>query len=96
MPCPVCEGELRDPDAGPCPAGCREGYIEIPHCPQRAVNAPTRRLLQLCDFADKGRLPLSGGVLDQTQGFLDVLRFYDREVSQLKAASDPWGLRQEE
>lgn len=45
--------------------------------------------MQLCDFAVKGRLPVDGGVLSQTQGFLDALAFYEAEVVGLKAKRDP-------
>ncbi len=35
--------------------------------------------LELVDFAEKGNLPIEGGTLNQTQFFLDVLRFVRQE-----------------
>lgn len=87
--CVVCGGD--PPDAG-CDRCGHEGAIEITRCPRRVLPAETQRLMQLLDFASKGQLPVSGGVLDQTQWFLDCLQFFEAESGRLKAKQDPLGL----
>lgn len=39
----------------------------------------------MCEFAEQGLMPVSGAVLEQTQSFLDALRFYRGEVAACKA-----------
>lgn len=87
-----CNGE---PGEAGCPSCGHAGEIEIPHCPGREVDAATRRLVQLCRFAGDGRMPVDGGVLDQTQAFLDVLEFYEADRAELKAKRNPLGLGDE-
>lgn len=81
--CPRCEGEPPEGGCGGCGAG--QGLLLIDRCPKRWISPDIGRLLQLLDFADEGNLPLSGGILDQTQWLLDALSFYRSEKGRLEA-----------
>jgi hypothetical protein len=49
------------------------------------VTPATWSVIDLIADADNGHLPLAGGTLSQTQSFMDVRRFYNAEVSLIKA-----------
>jgi hypothetical protein len=36
------------------------------------------KLVGLFDMADKGHLPINGGVLDQSAWFIEAYRYYER------------------
>lgn len=88
--CPVCNGDPPPEAAGGCRQCGQEGRIEITDCPHKRVPRETDELIQLCEFARHGNLPVSGGTLDQTRWFLDAYQFYLAERSRLKQAKDPW------
>lgn len=72
LPCPACGGD--EAKAADCPACQGEGCELLTRCPFDDVPAAVWECLELCEFADKGNLPVSGGVHDQTRSFLQSLR----------------------
>jgi len=43
-------------------------------CPKRMLTAEVFAFIDLADWADEKYLPVTGGVLDQTESFLSALR----------------------
>jgi len=41
--------------------------------------------IEMFDIADKGHLPIGGGVLDQSAWFIEAYRFYSADVEKAKA-----------
>ena len=74
--CPTCHGrgcEL-----------CDNGHITTTECLQK-IAAPVSDAMMMIDLAEKGHLPVAGGVLDQSQWFMEAYRFYQTDVQTIKA-----------
>jgi hypothetical protein len=41
--------------------------------------------VRMFELADKGHLPIAGGLLDQAAWFVEAYRFYTADVEQIKA-----------
>lgn len=41
--------------------------------------------VRMFELADKGHLPISGGLLDQAAWFVEAYRFYTADVDKIKA-----------
>jgi hypothetical protein len=67
---------------------CREcgglGYTLITSCPQRLVDASTWQVLRCTRLADKGLLPVRGGVMDQSAQFLEAMDLVTAEQNAWK------------
>jgi hypothetical protein len=64
---------------------CKEsGRFETKDCPQK-VARPMSKTLALIDMADKGHLPVTGGVMDQSAWFIEAYRYYTSEFERSKA-----------
>lgn len=75
MECVACEG--RDPACGECGGS---GETTVTRCPCDE-SAGVAGIVELSDFLDTCRVfPMGGGVLDQTEGFLDAHRYYRAQV----------------
>jgi len=61
------------------------GEILIKQCPQELLPRGIHEFVKLARFADKGHLPVSGGVIDQTRSFSDSLGFFQSEEARWKA-----------
>jgi len=76
--CPSCGG-----------TGCNEcadlGKIRLVGCPHQTVDRELWDAVELVGFAEKGHLPVSGGMLEQTRFFADALRFLSSEHARLEA-----------
>lgn len=63
--------------------GCEKcdglGYFEIEGCPQKLMTRDTREILKLSEWVEKGYLPTTGGLLDQSASFLEHCEFYQDE-----------------
>lgn len=83
LPCPACGGnEEKAPDCGTCQG---HGFQLLTRCPYAEVPPDVWDMVDLCEFADKGNLPVSGGVLDQTASFLACLRFVRADTVYFRA-----------
>ena len=82
--CPACDG-----------LGCEHcgdsGIARLTACPQTIVPAEIWECRRLAEFAEKGLLPLAGGVLDQTDAFLAGCRVVWRERDRIRNEDRPRG-----
>jgi hypothetical protein len=78
--CPACEGQSPD-----CPHCDGAGHLEITTCPRAAVPDEVWEVMSLCDDAQRGLLPVDGGVLDQAAAFNTIRRFVRYEISAQQA-----------
>lgn len=74
MDCTACNGT--DDNCEACGGG---GKQRLTTCPKTIPDAATWRVIQLSEFAERGAFPIAGGVLDQSQSFLDACRICWRE-----------------
>jgi hypothetical protein len=79
MECPHCGG-------GGCGL-CQDGVVWVNECPQPHI-APVIGALKMIAMAEKGHLPVGGGVLDQSQWFMEAYRCFTDDVAQIKAESN--------
>ena len=85
--CPACNGDGCDE--------CRHGHIELATCPIAYVTEEVWQVIQIAGFFNnKGLAPVSGGVLDQAQVFLDAAAFIATEEATWSASLGltGWGL----
>lgn len=76
--CPVCneKGCLH----------CNEtGYFFIKECPQALIDSNTKEALKFSEWMEKGFLPVSGGLLDQSASLLEHCKFYHEEQNRIDA-----------
>lgn len=72
LACVACEGKGCD--------GCNgNGYTLIDRCPHRIVTRDVWQALRFARRADKGALPVAGGLLNQTQSFLEAWELIDAD-----------------
>jgi hypothetical protein len=70
--CPNCKD-------GSC-GQCDDGTIVLTECPCKSIPRYIFTMIEISDCAeDKIGLPVGGGTLDQTQAFLDSMRFVKAE-----------------
>lgn len=74
--CVVCLGKGCD--------ACQHGRVALTGCPQRHA-AGIGSTIALIDMAERGHLPVGGGVLDQAAWFIEAHRFYSADIEQGKA-----------
>lgn len=75
--CPNC----RDGSCG----HCEDGEIILKHCPCPSIPRYIFTMIEMAELAEeKIGLPVAGGVLDQTQAFIDSLRFVNAEHQRCK------------
>ena len=64
---------------GSC-GSCEDGSIVLTSCPCRTIPSYIFTMIEMADLAeDKLGMPVGGGMLDQTQAFIDSLRFVKAE-----------------
>ena len=63
---------------------CERGQVWVNDCPHNHLR-PIAGTLQMIDMADKGHLPVGGGVLDQSQWFISAYEWFTRDVKQIEA-----------
>lgn len=59
--------------------------MAITECPRKVVTADICELLDYVALAQKGLLPLAGGLLDQTQWFVQAVQYVWAEQRVAKA-----------
>jgi NADPH-dependent 7-cyano-7-deazaguanine reductase QueF-like protein len=74
--CPSCSGSG-------C-GQCRDGLIEITACPLAIIGADIWRAIEFADLYAKGLPPVAGGVLQQSNVFIEAARFIWREQAYWK------------
>lgn len=79
IPCPACAPD-REPDAA-CTICLGRGEYRVDRCPAETLTADVGSLFWMVGLAEHGRMPVAGGVLDQSQSFIDGLRLIDRETA---------------
>ena len=67
-----------------CSACDDQGWFETSDCPQK-VASPMSKTLSLIDMADKGHLPVTGGVMEQSAWFIAAYRYYSSDMDRAKA-----------
>lgn len=82
LTCPVCGGRGKD-----C-RHCRDGRFEVDGCPMRIVPDDVWSVVEMAELYEKGLPPVSGGVLDQANGFIEACRFVWNEANRHKAELD--------
>jgi hypothetical protein len=73
--CPVCDGDGCEE--------CNDGVFELDGCPN-SFCSPIVRSLDLFDLFEKGLPPVAGGVLDQSQSFVEASQFFESEEGKVK------------
>lgn len=67
-----------------CEACEHRGWFETEGCPQK-IASQMGTTIDMIDMADKGHLPVAGGVLDQSAWFVEAMRFYHADYERAKA-----------
>ena len=78
MDCPNCNGTGCE--------NCTHGQVDLVGCPQSQMDAETRETVRFADWIDKGFLPCSGGVVDQSASLMASCRFFDEEKNRIENA----------
>lgn len=63
--------------------GCDDGYVRIQGCPTRFCSS-IAEVVDLIDMANKGHMPVSGGVLDQSAGFVEAVQQFNNEMARVR------------
>lgn len=58
--------------------------ITITSCPSKYIGEEIIDLIDLIDHAEAGRLPVAGGVLDQTASFRSAMNLFNRFKSEIR------------
>lgn len=77
LECPFCNGEE-------C-KHCVDGHIQITQCGKRYVDAALVKAINFSEHIDKGLLPISGGLLDQSAWFLSVWQALSQDKALIEA-----------
>jgi len=80
LACVACEG--RAEDCGTCDG---KGIWELSQCPKKFIDSEIWEAIRFAEFAERGAWPISGGVLDQCQWFVDAEGFISSERARSKA-----------
>lgn len=89
MECPACDGTGFSDAVVVCTVCDGSGKFPITSCPRELVNADqsARDFFELYGHFDTTKhFPRGGGTLDQTQSFLDAVRFVRHAEAELKLA----------
>jgi len=71
---------------------CNDGVVEITSCPKKQITSDIVMLLKMSEIMDTGIAPVSGGVLDQTQCFIDAYIMVKQYRDYWKRKNQPIGL----
>lgn len=63
---------------------CHGGHVIVTGCNQMSLGHVVDAV-RMFELADKGHLPISGGLLDQAAWFVEAYRFYTADVDKIKA-----------
>lgn len=79
--CVTCDGSgMRgDVDCEDCKGF---GYVEVDGCPRKYVRE-LNAVINLAAMADKGTLPIAGGILDQSAWFVDMWQLLGSEQNRI-------------
>jgi hypothetical protein len=75
--CPLCSGEGCDQ--------CNDGMFELTQCATQYIDHHLVTAINLAAYADKGLLPTSGGMLDQSAWFFSVWLAIDNDTKKIEA-----------
>jgi hypothetical protein len=62
------------------------GHHKITSCPQQQIGEDVRAFLKMYNMADKGIMPIDGGALNQTQSFVDAMKYLDWYEDDIRAS----------
>lgn len=88
LECEACEGTgVTGQDETPCKSCGGDGHHEIVGCPLKGITPDIWEMLRLSDWAEHSKyLPVAGGVLDQTDSFVESHRFIQNEITRIDRA----------
>lgn len=75
MECPQCNGEG-------C-AECEHGIVKITGCPQQYCRS-VAKVAQLSTYSEKGLLPITGGVLDQSAWVMEAISILQHDEGEFR------------
>jgi RecJ-like exonuclease len=84
LTCPACKGDGAV-DGKRCAECQGEGCPLLTRCPYDEVPPDVWTFVDLCDDAEKGLLPLAGGVLDQATAFNQGRRIVRNDKAYFRA-----------
>ena len=64
------------------------GFFKVDCCPQEFIGRDLIGFVKFCDFAKRGTMPIAGGMLDQTNWFIEAANCMIDEDRRVK--SDQW------
>ena len=80
--CPICDETGIDRFGEVC-KHCNDGQFTLESCPREYLGHEMVRAINYVAFADKGFLPVAGGMLDQSAWWLDIYRMMNNEQNQI-------------
>ncbi len=80
--CPICRNTKAADNCTHCNG---TGYVRIPTCPLDYTGSSIWTFASLARFADQGAFPISGGVLDQSESFLQFFERWKTTLNRCKA-----------
>lgn len=64
---------------------CDNGYFTLTQCAKRYVDGAIVKAINFAEYTDKGLLPISGGLLDQSAWFLSVWQALSQDKAMIEA-----------
>lgn len=61
------------------------GYWRLTECPKKFIGGDIARTANIVTLCDKGHLPVSGGLLDQTNWFISFWQFLTSEINAIES-----------
>lgn len=61
------------------------GYFELNTCPQQEITRDAKEVMKYSEWMERGFLPVSGGLLDQSASLLAHCGFYADEKNRVEA-----------
>ena len=78
------EIECVDCNGTGCPR-CHDGKWSLSKCPKTFIDSTTVEVIRMSDAKKDGLLPVSGGILDQSQSIISAIEFYQSDVNKIEA-----------
>jgi hypothetical protein len=63
---------------------CDDGWFELTQCATRYIDSYIVTAINMASYADKGILPVAGGLLDQSAWFFNLWMMVDNETKKIE------------